>query len=541
MKIAGLWSGHDCSFCVLEDGEPVIHAELERYNREKETKGDSAKFLQEVWGDPGDIDVFVTSHPISLLKNTLVSFLSDKNVHVYGHHLAHAAHAFYSSKFKDAAIVTIDGGGVESASGFETATTIWVGNDKRIDPIRIWPSYQVNIGGIWTRVTRYIFRLQNGWPLGHQAGSVMAMAALGDPDRFVKDFWQMLTKDLLLASQKPADQPEGAYTGNDPRHPYLGKYTDLADASDQNKYDLAAGLQAATEIMIREIVKESLKHTDSRNLCLSGGVALNSVAVGKIYDWFPDQIDNVFVPPVPYDGGISLGVAQYHWHHILDRTRIEWQDNMSPYLGEEYTTDRIRAHLMPYAHENKLEIQEIDESTVISLLENQKIIAVFSGCSESGRRALGNRSILADPRSPFMKDQINQKVKHRQWYRPFAPSILREDVRDWFNRDIDSPYMSHVIPFKKEVLNRVPAVVHFDGTARLHTVTENDNPIFYSLLSAWKERTGVPLLLNTSFNDREPICETVEHAVNCYLKTDIDYLWFPEIGVVAKKKEISSE
>jgi len=136
-----------------------------------------------------------------------------------------------------------------------------------------------------------------------------------------------------------------------------------------------------------------------------------------------------------------------------------------------------------------------------------------------------------------MKDQINEKVKHRQWYRPFAPSILREDVGAWFERDVESPYMSHVVLFKEDVREKVPAVVHLDGTARLQTVTQNDNPTYYGLLSAWKERTGVPILLNTSFNDREPICETPEHAVRCFLGTDIDHLYFAEEGILVSKKE----
>lgn len=537
MKIAGLWSGHDCSCCVLEDGVPIIHAELERYIREKEPKGDSVQLLMDTWGKLDDIDEFVTCFGSSLLEMREGPWpLSGHRVHPYGHHLAHAAHAFYSSKFDDAAIVTIDGGGVETQDGFESATTAWAGSGTQIHPGKIWPSHKVNIGGLWTRVTRSVFRLQNGWPRGHQAGSVMAMAAMGDRTRFVNDFWQMLTKDLLLASQKPKGQPRGAYTGNDPRHPYLGRYTDLADADDQTRYDLAAGLQMATEIMIRQLLTAVLQNTDSRNLCLSGGVALNSVVVGKIYDWFPDRIDNVFIPPVPYDGGLSLGAAQYHWHHELGNPRIDWQDNLSPYLGEEYTTRHIQAHLMPYVMSGAVETRIVSESDVIDLLEDQKIVAIFTGRSESGRRALGNRSILADPRSPDMKDQINQKVKHRQWYRPFAPSILREDVGEWFTRDIESPYMSHVVPFRPEVRDKIPAVIHFDGTARLQSVSEMDNPIYHSLLSAWKDRTGVPILLNTSFNDREPICETVEHALNCYLRTNIDHLWLPELEVLVSKK-----
>ena len=176
-----------------------------------------------------------------------------------------------------------------------------------------------------------------------------------------------------------------------------------------------------------------------------------------------------------------------------------------------------------------------EDSEVIDLLCKQNIICVFGGGSESGRRALGNRSILADPTSDKMKDIINHKVKHRQWYRPFAPSILREDVKDWFVKDIDSPYMSFVVPFKKEVVEKIPAVVHLDGTGRLQTVTESSNKWYYNFIKKFKEKTGVPILLNTSFNDREPIVETPTHAINCFMGTNIDYLYFYEHNILISK------
>jgi carbamoyltransferase len=178
----------------------------------------------------------------------------------------------------------------------------------------------------------------------------------------------------------------------------------------------------------------------------------------------------------------------------------------------------------------------VDDDYVVDLLtRDDNVISVFGGGSESGRRALGNRSILADPRSLEMKDIINEKVKHRQWFRPFAPSILREDVKDWFIHDVGSPYMSVALPFKEGMAEKVPAVVHNDDTARLHTVREDDNKWYYNFIKKFKERTGIPIVLNTSFNDREPIVETPEHAINCFLRTDIDYLYFREYGILVKK------
>ena len=189
---------------------------------------------------------------------------------------------------------------------------------------------------------------------------------------------------------------------------------------------------------------------------------------------------------------------------------------------------------------NNINVQRnINDDYVVDLLmKDNNVISVFGGGSESGRRALGNRSILADPRSPEMKDIINEKVKHRQWFRPFAPSILREEVKNWFKKDLDSPYMSIVLEFKEEVRHKVPAVVHLDGTGRLQTVTESDNKWYYNFINNFKKKTGVPILLNTSFNDREPIGESPSHALKCFMGTNIDFLYFYEHGILISKEEI---
>ena len=170
-------------------------------------------------------------------------------------------------------------------------------------------------------------------------------------------------------------------------------------------------------------------------------------------------------------------------------------------------------------------------------MANNNIISVFGGKSESGRRALGNRSILANPKDEKMKDIINSKVKHRQWYRPFAPSILAEEVDNWFEENYDSPYMSFAVKFKESKRKLVPAVSHYDGTGRLQTVSEDTNSWYYGFIRAWYEKSGVPILLNTSFNDREPIVETPEHAINCFLRTNIDYLYFYDSKILVSKKE----
>jgi carbamoyltransferase len=358
----------------------------------------------------------------------------------------------------------------------------------------------------------------------------MAMAALGNPERYENVFYDMLTKDLMAASMKPRSQPRGANVGTDPNHPYLHRWRTLADCGEKFRYDLAAGLQSATEKHIRNALASILSKHPFEYLCLSGGVSLNSVAVGKIKTWFP-FLKDVYVTPTPHDGGLPIGAAQYLWHHVLENPRIKWEDNFTPYLGVTY--NNVEETLKKYS---EITFKKAEDDEVIDHLHDSKIVSVFGGGSESGRRALGNRSILADPRPKSMKALINDKVKHRQWFRPFAPSILREEVKNWFVEDKNSPYMSFVIKFKEEAKEKVPAVYHFDDTARLQTVTENDNKWYYNFIKKWHKKSGVPILLNTSFNDREPICETPAHAVDCFLRTNIDYLYFYDENILVEKK-----
>ncbi|KKK57354.1 hypothetical protein LCGC14_3055300, partial [marine sediment metagenome] len=275
----------------------------------------------------------------------------------------------------------------------------------------------------------------------------------------------------------------------------------------------------------------ALLNCSCKAVCISGGVAMNSVMMGKFYEWYP-CIKRIYIPPTPYDAGCAVGAAQYLWHHIQDKPRIKWNDNYSAYGGFSYSKERIADDLL--CHKN-IKQSIVNDNNVINLLDEQKIISVYGGRSETGRRALGNRSILADPRRIEMKNKINEKVKHRQWFRPFAPSILREDVKDWFIRDIDSPYMSFVVKFKDNMKDKVLAVVHKDDSARLQTVTEKDNNWYYNFIKKWKTKTGIPILLNTSFNDREPIVETPKHAIKCFLSTDIDYLYFYEYQILVEK------
>jgi len=547
MKIAGFHNMHDSAYSILEDGIPTIHNELERFNRIKNSVGDSAEFFLRQEKEFNDISHITTHRTSGTSKGAFgkcesIVKKNGGNLYVVGHHQSHAANAFFTSNFDEALIVTIDGGGIDRLDGelyeksdidvevdpklpytkdrsLVTCTTFWKGKDNKIEPIILVPNQMINLGKDWSMCTSKIFNLGT-WrdARGDQAGTVMGMAALGDPNRYRYHFKNRLTTGLL---------------GNDGVGPidfdYLRKE---ADGKEQNRFDIAASLQKETEIVIRGFLTPYIKKNKVKNLCLSGGVSLNCVSIGKMLDWFPGI--NIFVDPIPYDAGLSLGSSRYVWHHVLDNPRIyDTPKNQSPYLGYTYTEDEVQNALDERSYE--IVVIGAGDDYVVQSMIDKRIVSVFGGGSESGRRALGNRSILADPRHAETKGIVNEKVKHRQWFRPFAPSILREYVKDWFVHDADSPYMNIAMKFKEGMSKKVPAVVHFDDSARLHTVSREDNEWYYDFIDNFRKRTGVPILLNTSFNDREPIVETPAHALDCFLRTNIDYLYFRDYNILVRR------
>jgi len=548
-RIVGLYDWHDGGYCVMEDGVVKEHIEFERYTRIKESGGDSLEYLKKYYLEKNgltlnDVDHWVSAYPKNNLSN------KELDVNFYPHHFCHAAHAFYSSNLKDSFIVTLDSEGAEDDG--PKSTCVYYAKDRVITRILSISNRKFSLGRLWGRLTRYVFKLSAGYPRGHQAGTVMAMAALGDPDKYYADILKMVQEDFSLVSTPPAGAKRGVYVPPEEEvfHPYLNKYRVIAEQDEQEKYNLAAALQKVTEHSIFEII-ECLTTTlnspskitvggsevKSRNICFAGGVALNSVALGNLLLKYEDSFDNFFVPPVPYDGGHTIGACQHYWHNVLGNPRVDHFE--SPYLGEQYSESDVRKSLED--KKDTLIIKEgVSVDDCVDLLVDDKIVAVFQGRSESGRRALGNRSILASPISNDMKDLINEKVKHRQSFRPFAPSVLEEHSSNWFEKCFPSPYMSFVFNFKKHKLGLAPAVEHVNGTARVQTVNKEQNKGYYNIISKFHEKTGVPILLNTSFNDREPICETPEHSVNCFLGTNIDYLYFPEYKILVKKNENSN-
>jgi carbamoyltransferase len=520
VKIVGFQSGHDVSYAVLEDGIPIIHEELERFSRVKMELGDGLEFFFK--RNPGleDIQYFTLgNYGVSSLKNlwnpdtvaranSIVS-RNKGSIASFGHHTSHAANVFYTSNFESALIVTIDGGGTEH-DGKTTAFTVSEGRDTTINRLQTEDILKCNLGALWQVVTKEIYGLSVGFPKGDQAGTVMAMATAGQP-KYANMFSELRAGELLN----------------------LVELKRIAALSEEEWFNVAASLQEYTEQRVRSELAQYLSTGKYKNVCFSGGVSLNCVMLGKLREWFP-QIESIFCDPIPYDAGLSLGSARYLWHHVLKNPRIDSAINRTPYLGASYTQSDIEKACSDRYDQVKYKV--VTDTDVLQLLADQKIVALFGGRSESGRRALGNRSIIADPRNHNMKSIINTKVKHRQWFRPFAPSILEEKVSEWFDTSVSSPYMSFALRFRIDKRSAVPAVVHLDGTGRLQTVTSQDNPWYYSFISNWEKLSGVPILLNTSFNDSEPIVETPVDAIACFLKTDIDYLYFYDYGILLRKE-----
>ena len=556
MRVVGLYNWHDGGYSVLNNGILEEHIEFERYTRLKESPGNSLKYFEDIYLknnniQTDDIEHFVSPCPVNnLVKSQNESYdtfskVPKEKISFYSHHLCHASHAFYSSKLKESIVVTIDSAGVED-DGRSVSTCAYYGFDKKIEKLYDVENNAFSLGSLWGRCTRFIFKMSTGFPRGHQAGSVMAMAALGDPKRFYKEFYKMATKDFQYVRYTPPGYIRGKYVPpeDDVVHPYLDGFRKLGEdpeSGEQNLFDMAAALQKVTEDLLFQFIDQILStlkkqhNKEVKSLCLAGGVSLNSVFTGKIIDKFKGRIENVFVPPVPYDGGLSIGACQYHWHHVLGHERNYSDDFfVTPYLGEAYTEKQVNEAILSSLE--RLSVQkDVTIEDCANLIVDNKIVSVFQGRSESGRRALGNRSIIANPTNQDMKAMINDKVKHRQWYRPFAPSVLEEEAKDWFEDCFESPYMGFVFKIKKDKIGKAPAIEHFDGTARIQTVNENQNKNYHKLIKSFFNKTGVPIVLNTSFNDREPIVETPKHAINCFLGTDIDYLYFLDHQILVSK------
>ena len=446
-----------------------------------------------------------------------------------GHHASHAANAFFSSGFESALTVTLDGIGHDYLLDGSGRTLTTVGTDSpthringsvfRCEGRRCTPVHHVtdcSIGFAWSRVAEHVM----GRGLGEE-GTVMAMAALGDARHYRRD----LAEPWVWLPTPDGDLDPTSSAG---LQACLARLRQSL-TTEQDRFDLAAALQEASEIRFRDLLARFIRPGD-RDLCLAGGTMLNCQMVGKVMTWFPD-LRRVFIPPAPYDGGICIGAAQLVFHGEKGFP-VQWNAGLPPFaMGAEYS----RLSVVGACRSARVNTTEATSEEALALLAQGKVLGWFSGAAESGRRALGHRSILADPRIGGMKERLNAQIKHRQWYRPFAPMVLAEEVSSWFEcgSDFRSPYMSFAIQVRPECRHRVPAIIHLDGSARVQTVHRELNPGLHAILSQWHAISGVPMLLNTSFNEREPIVESPTDALNTMNRAHLDGIFFADVGILA--------
>jgi carbamoyltransferase len=575
---------HDSAACLLKDGEIIAAAQEERFTRKKHDADfphhailyclkeagilakniDNVVFYEKPFVKferlletylafaPKGFTSFVKAMPVWIkdklfqksvlikeLKSTLdESFDWGERLLFSEHHLSHAASAYYPSPFNSAAALTLDGVGEWTT----TSLAIGKGSDLKVVKEIHFPH---SLGLLYSAFTYY-----TGFKVNSGEYKMMGLAPYGEPR-----YADLIREKLITVADDGSFQLDMSYfdyaTGltmtNKKFDALFGGPPRTSETElTQREMDLAASVQEVTEDIVLMLARGIAKETGERNLCLAGGVALNCVANGIL---LREKIfDNIWIQPAAGDAGGALGAALSTWylHHNKERVTATERDAMKGgYLGPEFKDAEIEAELTACgANFKKLSEYEMIEE-VASALADEKAVGWMQGRMEFGPRALGGRSIIADPRSPVMQKQLNLKVKYRESFRPFAPSVLREDVSEWFEHDGDSPYMLFVayvhndkrrtMTEKEEALfgidklnvprSSVPAITHVDYSARIQTVHADTNPKYHAVISKFKEKTGCPLVVNTSFNVRgEPIICTPTDAFKCFMGTEMDVL-----------------
>lgn len=519
-NIISFYSGHDSSICFSRSGQIVCHMEIERVSRIKNHRSinhlDMGKWLTLFFEknslDWNDIDRVVLINAAGGTKHDRLQFemsLVPKGtpIDIVDHHTSHAASSYYISGFEESQVLTIDGGGNDCGIGFFHGITKELKTIKKIG--------DGSVGQTWNSIRRFYNETPHG-PIGTE-GVLMGASPYGSPKKgLVEYFYNSMKYGENIYSYLEKDF-ERFYSLKSLSFLKIKKI--LSKTSEEDYFDVCASLQKATEIFLEELIVDFKKDIESQNICLAGGVLLNCVAIGKV---FLKHFENVFCSPVMGDAGLTLGACLLASQKSTNHS-VQKPVKFSPYLGlvqEKLNLNKVQKLYPQLVYKGECHLEALAE-----LIANGNVIGFFQGRAESGKRALGNRSILADPRNAEMKQIINNKVKHRHWYRPFAPSVIEGMVGEYFEENFDSPYMSVAVKFKESARALLPAVSHVDGTARVHTVSKELNGPYYDLIESFYKITGVAVLLNTSFNDNEPIVENYHDAINCFLRTNIDYLW----------------
>jgi carbamoyltransferase len=575
MNILGINAYHGgASACLIQDGELVAAVEEERFSRVKYQAGfptEAIRFVLREGGiGPQELDhIGISRKPTAnLMKKALFAFQKRPSLKLIGdrlnnsmkigdlksvfceslgvdadslkadfhnveHHRAHMASAFFVSPFDEAAILSVDGMG-------DFVSTMWgTGKGNKIEELGEI-NFPHSLGLFYTAVTQWL-----GFPKYGDEGKVMGLAPLGEPVHMDKMRRLVKLKDdgtFELDLDYFVHHAEGATMTWNEAEPIIGtiyseKFIELfgeprVQYSEITKYheDVAASLQAMLEEVEFALVRKIQRETGQKALCMAGGVALNSAFNGKVLPC--TDFEDIYIQPAAGDAGTSLGVCYYIYHQVLDQPRTYVMNDS--YTGPQYSDEQIRAALDAAG----LVYQRLDEDDLVrraaEIVADGNVLGWFQGRAEWGPRALGNRSIIADPRRDDMKDILNARIKHREKFRPFAPSILQEYVGEYFDQTYPDPFMIkvyNVLPEKQAV---IPAVTHVDGTGRLQTVDREHAPLYWKLINAFKEQTGVPVILNTSFNENEPIVCTPEEAIAVLQRTKMDALI---IGAYLVKKE----
>ena len=563
---------HDSSACLIKDGKVIAAAEEERFSRIKHDSGfptQAIEFcLRHARIEINDIDYCVYYEQpvrkfervmldiISGFPRTASTFLTSINTwfkfklqipkkinkelgfngptYFVEHHLSHAASAFYPSGFESADIVTIDG------VGEWATTTVGRGDGHRLE-INKEIRYPDSLGLFYSTITAYL-----GFRVNNSEYEVMGLSSYGELNRDKNKYYPLL-KEIVEIYKDGSYRFDMSYFNYQygkqmPSNKLCtllgGPIRKGEDINDRHK-DIAAAAQLLTEDLVMNILNATQKETGANNLVMAGGVALNSVINGQIIG--KTGYKNIWIQPNASDGGASMGAALYFYHHLLGRKkRYEIKHS---YLGPGYSDDHIRRYL----DQEKVEYVEYKDNKELTLktaklISDDKIIGWFQGRMEWGPRALGARSILANPCNPEMKDIINSRVKHRQEFRPFAPAVIADAASQYFdiNGDIPVPaeYMLMVYPVIEDKKNEIPSVTHVDGTGRLQVVKKERNSLYYQLIKDFGNISDVPIVINTSFNVRgEPIVATPEDAYRCMMSTGIDYLVMGKYIIAKQKNE----
>ncbi|MCC6459116.1 MAG: carbamoyltransferase [Saprospiraceae bacterium] len=525
-------------FCLAEAGIRLEQVDLICVSRDPSAKI-GQKLRQVLLGGTGPAALWNrarNSFNIKTLKEDIARELGidarhwNARVQWVEHHRSHLASAFFVSPFEEAALLSVDG------MGDFTSTMRATGRGNRID-ILDSVSYPHSLGIFYTAFTQLL-----GFPHYGDEYKVMGLAPYGKPvlTDAVREVIQLKTNGLFeLKGQYFQHFTSGVQMSWEGGAPVVGVLYSPAmirrfgpprqreEPMTEHHLNLAASVQAVCEEVIFHLATDLHKRSGLPNLCLAGGVAQNSVVNGKLLRHTP--FEQVFVPPAGHDAGTSIGSALYALHQVLDQPRPPFQHQA--YTGARSDTAAIETLL----RQRHLPFERLSDPAlfdqVSDCLIGGGVVGWFQGRAEFGPRALGNRSILADPRRSDAKEILNLKIKRRESFRPFAPSILLEAVGDYFEGADRVPFMEKVYPIRPDKRAQLPAVTHVDGTGRLQTVERQDNPRYYGLIEVFFRKTGVPVLLNTSFNENEPIVNTPEHALECFLRTEMDMLVLENIVI----------